>query len=76
MQVFTGLPISRGPAAGKIIFLGTQEAVVRQAGSPGGAGALRSRTAAGHRRARRALEKAEAELGEKDAEIFSVHQHG
>ena len=34
MQVFTGLPISQGLAAGKIIFLGTQETVVRQAGSP------------------------------------------
>ena len=34
MQVFTGLPISQSLAAGKIIFLGTQETVVRQAGSP------------------------------------------
>ena len=75
MQVFTGLPISQGLAAGKIIFLGTQETVVRQAGSPQ---EEQARFAAAQQQAIDALgalyEKAKAELGEKDAEIFSVHQ--
>ena len=34
MQVFSGLPISQGLAAGKIVFLGAQKAAVRQAVSP------------------------------------------
>ena len=34
MQVFSGLPISQGFAAGKIVFLGAQKAAVRQAVSP------------------------------------------
>ena len=75
MQVFTGLSISQGLAAGKIIFLGTQETVVRQAGSPQ---EEQARFAAAQQQAIDALgalyEKAKAELGEKDAEIFSVHQ--
>ena len=34
MQVCSGLPISQGLAAGKIVFLGAQKAAVRQAVSP------------------------------------------
>ena len=75
MQVFSGLPISQGLAAGKIAFLGAQKAAVRQAGSPQEE-QLRFKSA--QRQAVDALgalyEKARAELGEKDAEIFSVHQ--
>ena len=66
MQVFTGLPISQGLAAGKIIFLGTQETVVRQAGSPQ---EEQARFAAAQQQAIDALgalyEKAKAELGER-----------
>ena len=75
MQGFTGLPISQGLAAGTIVFLGAQEAAARQAGSPQ---EEQARFAAAQRQAVEALgalyEKAKAELGEKDAEIFSVHQ--
>ena len=38
MQVFSGLPISQGLAAGKIVFLGAQKAAVRQAVSPQASG--------------------------------------
>ncbi len=75
MQVFSGLPISQGLAAGKIVFLGAQEAAARQAGSPQ---EEQARFESAQRQAVDALgalyEKARAELGEKDAEIFSVHQ--
>ena len=73
MQVFTGLPISQGLAAGKIVFLGAQEASARQAGSPQ---EEQTRFSGAQRQAVDALgalyEKAKAELGEKDAEIFSL----
>ena len=76
MQVFSGLPISQGLAAGKIVFLGAQEGC-RPAGRLPAGGAGCASTAA-QRQAVDALgalyEKARAELGEKDAEIFSVHQ--
>ena len=75
MQVCSGLPISQGLAAGKIVFLGAQKAAVRQAGSPQ---EEQLRFESAQRQAVDALgalyEKARAELGEKDAEIFSVHQ--
>ena len=75
MQVCSGLPISQGLAAGKIVFLGTQKAAVRQAVSPQ---EEQLRFESAQRQAVDALgalyEKARAELGEKDAEIFSVHQ--
>ena len=75
MQVCSGLPISQGLAAGKIVFLGTQKATVRQAVSPQ---EEQLRFESAQRQAVDALgalyEKARAELGEKDAEIFSVHQ--
>lgn len=75
MQVFSGLPISQGLAAGKIVFLGAQKAAVRQAVSPQ---EEQLRFESAQRQAVDALgalyEKAKAELGEKDAEIFSVHQ--
>ena len=75
MQVFSGLPISQGLAAGKIVFLGAQKAAVRQAVSPQ---EEQLRFESAQRQAVDALgalyEKARAELGEKDAEIFSVHQ--
>ena len=75
MQVCLGLPISQGLAAGKIVFLGTQKAAVRQAVSPQ---EEQLRFESAQRQAVDALgalyEKARAELGEKDAEIFSVHQ--
>lgn len=75
MQVCSGLPISQGLAAGKIVFLGAQKAAVRQAVSPQEE-QLRFKSA--QRQAVDALgalyEKARAELGEKEAEIFSVHQ--
>ena len=75
MQVYSGLPISQGLAAGKIVFLGAQKAAARQAGSPQ---EEQARFESAQRQAVDALgalyEKARAELGEKDAEIFSVHQ--
>ena len=75
MQVCSGLPISQGLAAGKIVFLGAQKAAVRQAVSPQ---EEQLRFESAQRQAVDALgalyEKARAELGEKDAEIFSVHQ--
>ena len=75
MQVFSGFPISQGLAAGKIVFLGAQKAAVRQAVSPQ---EEQLRFESAQRQAVDALgalyEKARAELGEKDAEIFSVHQ--
>ena len=75
MQVFSGLPISQGLAAGKIVFLGAQKAAVRQAVSPQ---EEQLRFESAQRQSVDALgalyEKARAELGEKDAEIFSVHQ--
>ena len=75
MQVFSGLPISQGLAAGKIVFLGAQETAARQAGSPQ---EEQARFEAAQRQAVDALgalyEKARAELGEAEAEIFSVHQ--
>ena len=75
MQVCSGLPISHGLAAGKIVFLGVQKAAVRQAVSPQ---EEQLRFESAQRQAVDALgalyEKARAELGEKDAEIFSVHQ--
>ena len=75
MQGFTGLSISQGLAVGKIVFLGAQETAARQAGSPQ---EERSRFEAAQRQTVDALgalyEKAKAELGEKDAEIFFVHQ--
>ena len=52
MQVFSGLPISQGLAAGKIVFLGAQKAAVRQAVSPQ---EEQLRFESGRGRARRAL---------------------
>ena len=75
MQIYKGLPISQGLAAGEIFFLSAQEAARRQAGTPQ---EERARFDAAQRQAVDELgtlyEKARGELGEKEAEIFSVHQ--
>ena len=74
MQVFSGLPISQGLAAGNIVYLG-EHAAARQAGSPQ---QEQARFSDAQRQAVDALsalyERTKADLGEQDAEIFSVHQ--
>ena len=75
MQVFSGLPISQGLAAGNIVYLGEHAAAARQAGSPQ---QEQARFSDAQRQAVDALgalyERTKADLGEQDAEIFSVHQ--
>ena len=75
MQVFSGLPISQGLAAGNIVYLGEHAAAASQAGSPQ---QEQARFSDAQRQAVDALgalyERTKADLGEQDAEIFSVHQ--
>ena len=75
MEVFKGLPISSGLAVGEVVFLGAQAQSAHAAGT---AEEERARFEAAQRAAVDALgalyEKAKRELGEKEAEVFSVHQ--
>ena len=73
MQQMKGVSISQGLAVGKIVVLTSAAAPEAQAGTP-----EEERFESAQRQAVDALgalyEKARAELGEAEAEIFSVHQ--
>ena len=75
MQQMKGVSISQGLAVGKIVVLTSAAAPEAQAGTPEEELARFQRA---QRQAVRDLgalyEKARAELGEAEAEIFSVHQ--